>query len=305
MIASYARGRALAKGLREYFQSNDFRQLAPAARDRQLRRAAHLVRLSQRSYGHYMNLLLREGTSVEALLARHAREPLNQKAEDLFASFNPAARPASVQHIGQREGHQVFVVHIDGRAVEVLVAPDVENAAQRAQQLAHAMAVLPPEVLSISNRVYVEEDAHRLGCVHPATERLVVTAAALEQPVLRAAATFAHELGHVLYYRNAAPGILGAFHRLTRGEAPAVYREAMREDGMAVSSYGNTNSREDFAEMFALWAVTQGDPSLRDVPRRLFPHRTRVVTAWMTSFLAGPPPGGAASRPRATSTPFF
>ena len=90
--------------------------------------------------------------------------------------------------------------------------------------------------------------------------------------------TLLHETGHSISNR-----ILG--------DDPAAkpwdkWRDAMKADGMNLSTYGKSSVREDFAESWALWLPVRGKPAEAEVVA-LIPHRVKVME---TIYATGKPP---------------
>jgi hypothetical protein len=84
------------------------------------------------------------------------------------------------------------------------------------------------------------------------------------------ASSLLHETGH-----TASRAAWGNPHDLANKRWDP-WRDAIKSDGMALSTYGKSSTSEDFAESWALYAAAVGKPREREI-RRLIPARCRLM----------------------------
>jgi len=77
-----------------------------------------------------------------------------------------------------------------------------------------------------------------------------------------------HETGHVVSDQKWGGD--------SSGEKWNAWREAMKKDGVAVSSYAQTGIKDDFADSFALWATAVGTP-YESAVRNFIPNRVAIL----------------------------
>jgi hypothetical protein len=82
--------------------------------------------------------------------------------------------------------------------------------------------------------------------------------------------TLLHETGHSISNR-----ILGG---KTTDKPWDKWRDAMKADGMNLSTYGKSSVNEDFAESWALWLPVRGKPAEAEV-LALIPNRVKIMAA--------------------------
>lgn len=94
-----------------------------------------------------------------------------------------------------------------------------------------------------------------------------------------------HEIGH--QWSMSAWG-----ENFSRGRSPAwtKWAQAMKDDGLSPSTYGDNDVAEDVAESSALRASLLSHPDLLDEYRRLFPHRFAILDDFFSTDANRPRP---------------
>lgn len=159
----------------------------------------------------------------------------------------------------------IHEVVIDGQTIRIIEPADANTGLgfrPTAEEVAKALAVLPPEARKHIKEVVIEPTpqvdpkdpkSRVLASHYKNTIHIFPTASARNQGQLDG--TMIHESGHGL-----SDATFGPWNAKDPSAGWKEYMEAAKKDHRSVSAYGNTDGKEDFSEMFVIYQRFKGTP---------------------------------------------
>ncbi len=172
------------------------------------------------------------------------------------SQFDKTTGPAIVQD-----------VIIDGQKIKVILAEPPHPQAPTIDDVARALASLPPSARALVNEIVVEAQPNGGTMMGNAGNgRMIVFPVGLTAE--RMGKVMVHEAGHFLSDLK-----LGDFNVDPRWDP---WKAAIKADGVRPSTYSKNNITEDFAEATAIYRNVRGTP-LEAEMRALMPERFKIL----------------------------
>jgi len=221
-----------------------------------------------------------QAAMLREVLQTPALKQMNQVDAHREAPVPPIAGPTEVKshRFKNPDGSYTnkpalrYDVTIDGRVVPVFVAQPVDpNSTQPSvEQIAKGLASLPPESRSRVNEVRVDNKPNPEAFMYAGDDGIVnIWPPKWRQAQPQIDAIMLHETGHIISSQEWGS---------SRRPEPEwkQWEEAAKKDGCVPSEYAKKNSREDFAETYALYMMVRSTPQEAAV-RAMFPARFAMI----------------------------
>jgi hypothetical protein len=175
-----------------------------------------------------------------------------------------------------------YQVTVDGRAIDVYLPSNPKDVTS-IDTVAEGLAKLPADARSKIKTLYVDaksnphdailggiygiKDYQAAATVDPATGNVNLFPLSKVDTPDMLAGTLTHESGHII-----ASEVFG--HDGSKGWTE--WENAVRSDGLEVSTYAKTTPGEDFSETYQLYQMVKGTPSEAEF-RAMYPNRFRIL----------------------------